>query len=295
MNPSPVARLDTYSDRLMTAAFSSTPETASKQLERLDAMSQNIGALVVQSWTSETSHLHRGLRAATFLACLPSLRTTAGLKAHTQAIATEVASNFEELSTTILTSPDLKPETIKTRAGRETFKDSVGQLSEIGVLGVLWWGIAHGLRHERSFALPATKQEDSGFRIKEGLSLATDIILRETNRKKLPIQVKTTATPERISLYHPEIAFVALSQLMGEDHPNPRRLLSFLAEYDNRQLGAVHSRLEILLCQAEEKTAAYQQSQTRQVPEKRSLLTVQAVKMLKRAFGGRGGNRTLNP
>jgi hypothetical protein len=287
-----VQMLDAYSDELMRTALSSTPETSCRRLETIESMSESIGELVVESWTNETQYLSQGLRAATILACLPSLRTVTRLENHTQAIAANVTANLSDLGSRILASPDLSKKAIINRDGREAFSDSIGQMSETVILGFLWWGIAHGLRNERAYALPATKREDSRYPLKEDLSLATDIVLREPGRGKQRIQVKTSLK-ERDG-YHPEVACVSLSQLMEQRTGRPRQLLGFLATHDNYKLGPMHQRMDERLHEAQDE-AAELKIPVVQAPTIHDNTLSQAARTIKHLLGGRGGNRTLNP
>ena|GEM_PF-5039324 len=274
------AMLNVHADELMFLAASSTPETASHDLAVMDLMSRQVGGLVTRSLVNETQYMDRGLRAATVLAAKPTLETIIRGEEHTQAVAAAVTDNIHALATTILKSRTLSPRAIDAHNGREAYNQFVGRMSEIGAFGVYEWGVAHGLRDERAYALPATRQQDSGYRRKHGLSLATDIVIREPGKIEIPVQVKTS--DDDAGRYHRDIAFVTISRLLEDEYLRPRQLLIYLATRDNDKLGLIHQALDERLEEA--RTESVQGNSL-----------VKAVRSIKHVFGGRGGNRTLNP
>jgi hypothetical protein len=287
-----VSMLGAYSDELINTALSGTMETSPERLETLDSLSQSMGALVTESWKNETEYLDRGLRAAGVLACLPSLQAIAAREEHTQAIATKVAVNFRALSHTVLATPDLHIGAIKARDGLQAYRVASGRLSEIGVMGLLWWGMAHGLRGEGSYALPATTKEDSGDRRKDSLSLATDIVLMEDGLEKRPLQVKRTM-PETHD-YHPDITVVALSELVDKGPRNYRNLLALLSA-NNQSLAVIHDKLDQILATPRPEVPQSPLEGGQELPWEKLGRGPAARRLKHQRHGGRGGNRTLNP
>lgn len=278
----PVSQLNVHTDELMSIASPGRREASGQDLIVLDMLSQQLGELVTESLTTETQYIPQGLRAATVLACGPSLRTVARSEEHTQTIAMEVFNNLHILSSMILNDRSLGAEAILKRDGWDVKKHTVGQWSEIGVLECIWWAIAHGLRDERGYAWPASRQLDSGYRRKDGLSLATDIVVFEPDRKEpIPVQVKTAE--EDRSDYHPEIAFVVVSKLLEGELLRPRGLLNHLVRHNNdsnRRLGLInYSAIDEEL------------SRARQARDeaKQGYALNRAVSTLKQVLGGRTG------
>ena len=252
--------LGEYSDELLRGSLT-RPNTPEDRTERLEELAQCMRPLIRASWHEETLYLEDGLRAAAVIACLPSLSTVAQSESHTRATAVQVSDSLRTLSTRIITTNSLEPDLIKQRGGPRALREANGKMSEIAVLGLFWWGIAHGRWDERMYALPATTAQDSGRHQnqKDSLSLATDIMLRQSDSAyKQRIQVKTSATDIRPNRYHPEVIVVAVSDLMKRHHAhNPRRFLRFLSR-DSRYLEDMHNRLDAQFRTAEEELSYYE-------------------------------------
>src|ERR1700683_2964989 len=122
--------LDYHSDQLISTAFTGNYETG-ERVAKLQAMAESIGTLVTQSWEYSTEYLRQGLRASSFLACMPSLETVARSQPHSLAVASEVSNNFQLLSKQILATPGMKRKQVFRNSGETGLAHAIGQWSEI--------------------------------------------------------------------------------------------------------------------------------------------------------------------
>jgi hypothetical protein len=272
---------ETYSNRLIRFAFSDKSENST----RTQAFGHNLGQLVGQGWDSGEWYPPHYLKVAKIVACLPSLVAVSESRPQTQSIARQVSSNFQYLADHILYTPSLTPDSLSDMdEEHRTRRRTIGELSEIGVLGALWWSVANDLRDSETYPLPTTRAEDSGRIKKEGYNTGTDIIMRTSGSKEgQALQVKTKIGPDsimKVRRYHPDIAVVALSNILISDTEYlSYRLLSILISDDSKQLTAINGRVDDAVEEARAKAVIHQNYTRRALTHN----------------GGRGGNRTLTP
>src|SRR5579884_4029785 len=175
--------LETYPDRLVDLAFNARQAPLNQKLESFYDLAADISEMVVANWQPDSQLLVSSFRASAFLSTLPSLENVARSEPQTIDTAREVSDRFKHLSQKILAKELIYPIASRGRQNPVFRGEINGQMAEIGVLGVIWWGIAHEKWPEKTYALPATRKQDAK-RLKDGYSLATDIIVRESGPKK---------------------------------------------------------------------------------------------------------------
>lgn len=261
-NPAEVRQ---QSDQLITGAF------AEGNGSRLTALKIGAAALeqtVADCWDYPSNYLVEGLRAAVVLACMPSLETIASSRSHDTDVAQASFANFQQLAGAILDRPSLS-NPYALHYDKDLKNHVRGQLSEIGVLGMLWWSIAAGRRDSQSFALPATRAEDSG-RYKDEYNLGADIVMRQNGSRKAKqlIQVKTDrqAAHNKSKHYYPGIAVVALTDILGHEQSQelPIRLLRTLTSGKEGQLDDINQRIDTRIRKAREAAEFYKAFKARE-------------------------------
>lgn len=260
------------SDTLITGAFSET-DSRQNPLPDLRVGAARLGQAVADCWSCRSEYLAESLRAAGVLACLPSLETIAASKSHDVSVAEATSENFRQLASNILSTPRLSnPHAQELKHDPRLSTHVRGQMSEIGILGVLWWSISTGRRDPQTYALPTTHAEDYGRR-KDGYNLGADIAIRQNGSRKAKqlIQVKTSRDIKRngakLNRYYPGIAVVALSDVLQPRQPGdlPRRLLGVLASGNNRQLDEINQRIDTRIRKARETAELHSAYKAREI------------------------------
>ncbi len=259
-----------FTDQLLQSAFSGN--WRSLAVPGHQPLFDDIGAQLMAVEHGEPQLVPARLRLATCLACLPSLQTVARSERHGKSVAIEVFDNLQLLSERILAVPTLHPRTLeKEKVSVRTRNGISGQLGETAVLGLIWWSIAQELRDTRTYALPATRQEDAGHRRHEGYRAGTYIIMRVSGAKdKQLIQVKTRASAEQkaaINRYHPDIAIVLIRDLFEGHHSGPRGLLRSLVSGRRDKLVPLSAQLEHRLQQARDRSEYHTGYRPEQKPD----------------------------
>ncbi len=242
-------------DELLRVAQACKPES----LELVSKFGRRLGRLAfagleTSEWTPQES-----LRAAKVAACLPSLEVVAVNGIHNEDVATRVATNFRQLSDRILYTPALTPYALRDLDEQGTaFREVKGQLSEISVLGLLWWSIAHGQRDETAYALPTTTTQDAGI-LRDGFNYGADIIFHpNSTAEELLIQVKTRDKGQR---YHPNIAMVVIRELLQfDDEEMPYSILASLMANDGQRLVALNKRVDKAFNRREKRNREFERS-----------------------------------
>ncbi len=253
--------LEVYSNQLLQFTFSEKSDNST----RVQALGEGLGRLVTESWDMDGWYAPHTLKAAKHVACLPSLRTVANSETHTQAVASEVATNFRHLAEDILYTPSLSPRALHmTDPDGPVAKGVIGELSEIGALGAMWELIARGLRGEKTYVLPTTLEQDSGRIKKDGFNIGTDIIMRTSGgtKDRRLMQVKTKLSRRNaaaINRYYPEMILIILSELVGRRERFPSyKLLGILQSGDDKQLTAINERVEDSIIRADARTKVHE-------------------------------------
>ena len=167
----------------------STPERQS----RIDVLSKHLVRLFLTGEDTTPLTSSYALHGAAMLACVPSLRQTASGKQHTIEVATQVSDNLQDVAAEIMQNNlTICPTTSLT-----------GKLSEVSVLGAMWWSVANGYFHEDSYAHLESSRRDRG--TLEGRRNGFDISFREGGRKpqRYQVQVKTTHHKTADNSYDP--------------------------------------------------------------------------------------------
>ena len=171
-----------------------------ERLETLAQLSGVVGALVLQEWEHTPGRAHHGLHAATTLACEPVMRSIIGQRP-TQESAQAVEHNLYALNTFI----------DKVQLYEAPSDSLVGELAELSIVTLAWWGIANGYTSPNSYVLPATAKQDSGS--SGGVRNGVDVV-GKLNGKRVSLQVKNSIT--RIDeIYDRDIKLVSPRQLIS--------------------------------------------------------------------------------
>jgi hypothetical protein len=242
-------------DQLLGTAFDTDNNQA---VDELAAHGEKARDLLVESWDSLDEYVADGFRLATMYACLPSLERVAHSRPQSIEVAQQVSTNLQDICG-YATADDFTERAYRRPAQRKL----IGQLSELAVLGTLWWGVASGYRDSRTYILPATRQQDQGYE-KDDYNLATDLILRQSgSRQKSLIQVKSSdsaITKRKELFYHPQLAVVVASELADTPTRAPFPLLQALTRNHRPMLEAANKRIDTTLQTAKQRGIAYRQS-----------------------------------
>jgi hypothetical protein len=191
---------------------------------------------------------HHALRSSLTLACLPSLAVAATHQVHDRQVADEVTDNIRSLGDFVLRTPLRRHQTDKIK----------GQLSEIAVTGVLWWGIANGNWPETDYILPATRSQDRGDL--NGRRNGIDLLWRLNGKSRQGVQVKTRFS-QYANSYRPDILVLAASSLtsgFGAKHEIPNiTLLQALTQNRERDLTRAQQRISTLVEQTASRARDY--------------------------------------
>lgn len=128
------------------------------------------------------------LRLMMVLDCLPSLAKSARERRHTIKVAETVNENLGQQLGIAL-------EATKQYASRrhENKANIVGHLSEMAVLGVMWWGIQNHDDRTSNYAWPSLSRHDYGHRDDQGFNTGHDLVLSTGNKQRHQVQVKSVA------------------------------------------------------------------------------------------------------
>jgi hypothetical protein len=162
----------------------------------------------------------QALRMRTWLACLPSLRTTAAGLSHTAEISEEV---LESLVLTLKEAVTGSTKTIREFRGGSTIH---GQIAEMAVLSTLLWSHANNPKHAGRSVLPASHDQDISQSC--GPASGFDLVLNMQGvfaRLQVKSSDKEFMAQQRKGyygrLYRRGIAIVYASRLIGrEEDPN---------------------------------------------------------------------------
>lgn len=260
----PLSSLGQYNsvpESLLRTTFSPEGLSQSQRLDRIQQLSERAAGLLLENWEDNPAYTHQTMHLGALYACIPSLEAVASSAAHSVSIAQRVTENLQDLSL-YLTSDHFLDIAHQREEDRQ---ETIGQLSEIAVLGAMWWGVANGYRDERSYILPATYRENQG-RDKDDYWLATDLVLRRTgSREKQPIQVKTSdesaITKRKKATYHPALAVVAAGSISSPPTKGPVPLLRAFARNRGIELRKANEKIDEKLEAARQSGISYRQSQ----------------------------------
>lgn len=262
MELSPIFDYVVTSEAMLGAAFDPEGTPLRQRVERLEQLSGKASSLLLEDWgaasTDATSVAH-GMRLAAIYSCLPSLETVARSETHDFSVALQVSDNLQDLSGH-LGSDEFLDASLERPARQKAI--IIGHLSEIAVLGAMWWGIANGYRDERSYIVPSNAQLDMG-RTKDDRKLAADLVYHRSGTKdKQLIQVKTNgstpAVKRKLRRYHPELAVVAINDL-GGSLKGPIPLLRGVATGRRGLLEAANQKIDAALEAADQRRIGYRQ------------------------------------
>ena len=255
MEPSSAFAYVSTAETLLQTAFQAEGLSRAARLERLEHAGDRAANLLLENWESSPERAVRGIRLASVYGCAPSLDKVVRSEPHDFATAVEVSDNIQDICQH-LAARGVIDSLLKSKE-RVTV---VGQLSELAVLGTMWWGVANGQRDERTYIVPSTIQEDNG-RQKDDRQLASDLILRQAGKKHRYIQVKTADSPiTRRKMryhYHPELAVVIASKLGAGTARGPIPLLRAVAEGRPSFLEKANQQIDTTLEQAKQNNIIY--------------------------------------
>ena len=260
----PLSSLGEYNsvpEDLLQTTFSTEGLSRLQRLDRIQQLSERAAGLLLEGWEDNPAYTRHALHLGALYACVPSLEAVARSTPHDASIAERVTISLQEFGQYLASDHFLDIAHQRDEDRQET----IGQLSEIAVLGTMWWGVANGYRNERSYVLPATYQENQG-RDKDDYWLATDMVLRRTgSREKQPIQVKTNdtspITKRKKALYHPSLAVVAASAISSPPAKGPVQLLRAFAQNRDIELRKANEKIDEELEAARQRGIRHRQSQ----------------------------------
>lgn len=243
------------SNLMLELAFNERLGPSADRIEKMTALAADLGPVIAQSLFStdirEYRFLAPGLRAASVIACLPSLETVARFEPHNLDTADRVSRRLHSLGNLLLGTSDLKPATIRERVDWNTYANAIGQLSEIAVLSLLWWGIASGLENETCYVLPKQSVSGVGKYMRNATVLSPGLITRKSGSgKKRTVRVASTiprAEEKRLSRDDPGMAIVNLARVFGNPRGRPeldrsRLMLWIIKEKRRATLEELHLR-----------------------------------------------------
>lgn len=189
--------------------------SVTERLELIQGTCANLGNLILKSLAAKPEHTPAMLRATATLACVPSLNRLTTGRPHDHETAIAVSDNFHTLATSICEQQLLLDQGDKT----------LGTLSEVSILALLWTCIANGNLSADSYALPTTTRVDVG--TLNGLRDGYDIILRTRQNerrglRRYPIQVKTKHSPKD-NTYEGDILIITPSDCWAGAESTRRR------------------------------------------------------------------------
>lgn len=195
----------------------------------------------------EYEFIPESIRADAVIACAPALRNTALFQSQNRETARYVFNRLRALGTTILDSPDLKPRSIRRRGDAELMKDVDKEIASVASLAVLWWGMAHGNRSARNYALPLSSSEYNALQSKAKSRFPADIIVRKSGAsRKHFVHTTQFSSPEHehaLSREHPGLVTISVEGLTGQrDVHNTRHLLELIEEDRILTMGEVYNR-----------------------------------------------------
>jgi|GEM_PF-4212325 hypothetical protein len=180
-------------DALLDASVGFDGHSTPERYSRIDELSTYLVRLFLVDGEATPLVSSEALHGAAMLACVPSLKQTAGGKQHTYEVATQVTDNLQ----------DVAEEIIRANLAECPSNLVVGKLSEVSVLGAMWWSVANGYFHEDSYAHLESSRHDKG--TLEGRRNGFDISFREGGQKprRYRVQVKTTHSKRVDNSYDP--------------------------------------------------------------------------------------------
>jgi hypothetical protein len=253
--------LNLLADHMANTAFSVEPEHEGiSRQEEVAEVSEVVGRIVLDNWAGNFNDWPTVLRSATFLACRPSFECVARSEPHSLEVADQVTNNFQMLSEMIL---DSKPGLYHPRQTKKQGWAAGGRISEAGILGLMWWGIANGRESEKKYALPATTIQDNAPLV-GGKKAATDIHIRESGVKKsrVHVQVKSSIASsvleDLIDSYDQDMVIISAQRIGGEyARSGTRAILEALTGKNQLILMAMHKKLQKEFDIAAAKAAGY--------------------------------------
>lgn len=218
--------LDTISSALIDTAFNSQGVSRADRLSQMESISSRLGSFVLESWRENEHPESSYINAAATLAIAPSMQRITAEKPFDNSINIDVADNFQILCEHL------------NRSGLSRSKDpsTVGSLSEVAVMGTIWWGIANGYLQEGTHLKPSTLDQDASDRY--GKKNGFDATLCMPKQKKVKLQIKTHQGYKKSAQYEDDIVVVSLDMLnpCKNQSMRPNTLIRALAEGDTSTL-----------------------------------------------------------
>jgi hypothetical protein len=243
----------------MLDAAMDAEQPPSTRLERLLDLGKQAGELLASRWHTDPEVTIPALRTGKVHASLPSLAAIAVGRPHSKATARAVARNLRGYYRDIMSSELTNPCEMRDREDSDKIR---GQFSELGVYGVLWWGITSGQRHRRSAILPTKKEDDRGAWV-NGYRTGCDYMILNEEGTVEYVEVKTSDRSRRarkeISSYRPGIAVIKPMDLIDEEpEAAGLMLMDALVGNDCGALRRANDRAQELIAAAALRGAAFQ-------------------------------------
>lgn len=230
------------SDFMLASALDSEDLSAREKVDQLILVGQHIGGLLRAGW-EQRSDLDETIQGLTTYACMPSLVALAEGRPQTKKVAKAVTKNLRILSSHLL--ENCVDDIYDTRE-KESSQHVIGRLSELSVMGALWWGVINGQRNLQCSILPVDRHEDAG-KMRDGYNVGIDLVLQENGTRR-PIQVKSSlfsTTWDKIETYHPDITILTPSMLVYNGHDFPaKKLMEALVNNDCKALKLANDRAD---------------------------------------------------
>lgn len=229
-------------DQMLTLVFECDYLSQTEKLERLQVVGKQVGGLLGQGWQRGPAAAAT-LHTAAAYACMPSLAATIEGRPQTKAVAKRVTNNFRVLYGEVLSSELGNPDALDER---EDHRFVVGQMSEIAIIGTMWWGIVSGQHSRGSSILPTTTAQDRA-PVRGGCRTGHDAVIRDIFGNERKLQIKSTlkgeSNWEKIQTYSPDITVIAPTVLTYDGGRYPSlKLLKILVDNDCRALRLANQR-----------------------------------------------------
>jgi hypothetical protein len=181
-----------------------------EKLERLQDVGKQIGGVLAGDWDQDAAHTSNTLRDLATFACMPSMVKTVEGHPQSKTNAKQVTRNFRALYNLLLSTDLVDGEAV---AEHENGQLIFGAMTEIAVLGTLWWGITNNQRSADVSILPTTTAQDMGTE-QDGYRTGTDIFIRSGPDITHRIQVKgSLEDSEKIASYYRDITVLTPNML----------------------------------------------------------------------------------
>lgn len=263
MELSPIFNYVSTSEAMLSMAFDPEGATLMQRVDGLKQLGDSACSLLLEGWSdrsADATSVAHGIKLAAIYSCLPSLETVARSEQHSFGTALQVSDSLQDASEHLSSTEFL--DSLHERRFRERAL-IIGHMSELAVLGAMWWGIANGYRDARSYIVPSNAQLDMG-REKDDRQLAADLVLHRGGAKgNQLIQVKSSDSQiarRKLRRYHPEVAVVTASTLLaGGGLKGPIPLLKGVAAGHQGLLATANQKIDAQLETADQRQIEHRQ------------------------------------